>query len=53
MNAAENFVERLTQFIEEFSPRSVVIEDGIIKVVFEDGSYVDFTQPLAQSKPPQ
>jgi hypothetical protein len=53
VNEAKKFVKKVQNLIEEIGPRSVAVEDGIVKITFLDGSYVDFTQPLARTKIPK
>lgn len=50
---AEKFNEALHKLIREAETTGIVLPpseagDGIIAIQFEDGSYVDFTQPLVK-----
>ncbi len=49
MTKAEKFMGVMAEFIEKAADDAgaeVSLEDGIVKITFDDGTYVDFTEPL-------
>ena len=49
MTRAEYFVQQMVEFVENYAKKDgaeVSLEEGIVKVSFDDGTYADFTEPL-------